>query len=225
LPPELVYQIHGQWASVTVDGDEMTIGRDAGNDLVIDHRSVSRQHARLRRATDGWRVSDVGSRYGTRVNDLEHTNAVLRNGDVIYLHKFPLTFLDAEAGGASLTAGPDPTTEHGLSTVFQHTVDFSSLAAAPADLKRMQKLLAVVTTASHTILVSESLDETFGRVLDLVFEHLPVQRGFIMLWDEEAQDFVTKCVRHKDPAEAREGNWASAPRSRRPCGAVTASRG
>jgi adenylate cyclase len=204
LPPELVYQVHGQWVTVTVHGDEVTIGRDAANDVVIDHRSVSRHHAKLQRQGDAWRVTDLGSRYGTHINELGHANAMLRSGDTIYLHKFPLTFLDG-SGGASLTAGPEPSAVHGLSTVFQNTVDFSSLAAAPPDVHRLQKLLAVVTKASRTILVSETLDETFGKVLDLVFEHLHVQRGFIMLWDESTRDFVTKCVRHKDPAEAAEG--------------------
>ena len=57
-----------------------------------------------------------------------------------------------------------------------------------------------MTKASQAILLGESLDETFVKVLDLVFEYLPVQRGFIMLWDTETQDFVTKCVKHKELA-------------------------
>jgi adenylate cyclase len=150
-------------------------------------------------------VTDVGSRYGTRINDLGHANAVLRSGDRIYLHKFELTFVGDDAAGASLTGNSDPAKEDALRTVFQETVDFSSLAAAPSDLRRLQKLLAIVTEASRAILVSESVDETFGKLLDLVFEHLPVQRGFIMLWDEERQDFVTKCVRHKDAVGAATG--------------------
>jgi adenylate cyclase len=203
LPPEIVYRLQGEWRSFTVEGDEITIGRDARNDLVIENRSVSRKHAKLRRTSDGWRVTDVGSRYGTRINDLGHANAVLRSGDKIYLHKLELTFIDDEAAGASLTAKSGAVPEPGLETVFHDTVDFSSLAAAPRDLVRLQKLLAVVTKASRAILVSDSLDDTFGRVLQLVLEQLPVQRGFIMLWDEEKQDFVTKCVRHQDPGAER----------------------
>jgi adenylate cyclase len=205
VPPELVYQIHGQWVRFAVTGDEITIGRDVHNDLVIEHRSVSRKHAKLHREGERWRVTDVGSRYGTRINDLEHANAVLHSGDRIYLHKFELTFVGDDAAGASLTGESDPAEDDALRTVFQETVDFSSLAVAPPDLRRLQKLLAIVTKASRAILVTESLDETFGSVLDLVFEQLPVQRGFVMLWDEERQDFVTQCVRHKDPAAGAAG--------------------
>jgi adenylate cyclase len=38
-------------------------------------------------------------------------------------------------------------------------------------------------------------------VLDLVFEYLPAQRGFIMLWDEERKDFTAQCIKHKDLAQ------------------------
>jgi FHA domain-containing protein/uncharacterized protein DUF1707 len=45
-----------------------TIGRDASCDLLIEHTSVSRWHARLDRAMDGWVLTDAGSTNGTRVN-------------------------------------------------------------------------------------------------------------------------------------------------------------
>jgi adenylate cyclase len=205
LPPELVYQAHGEWVRFVVEGDEVTIGRDKLNDLVVEDRSVSRRHAKLRRTPEGWRVTDVGSRYGTRINELDHANAVLRNGDTIYLHKFPLKFLAVGPELAALSEAADPEAAADQRTVFQHTVDFSALAAAPADPARMQKLLAVVTKASRAILVTESLEEIFGKLLDLVLDQLPVQRGFIMLWDEEKRDFVTRCVRHADAGAAGGG--------------------
>ena len=58
-----------------------------------------------------------------------------------------------------------------------------------------------MTKASQAILVGESLQETFRKVLDLVFEYLPAQRGFIMLWDEERKDFAPQCIKHKDLAQ------------------------
>jgi adenylate cyclase len=36
----------------------------------------------------------------------------------------------------------------------------------------------------------------FERVLDLVFRHLPVERGFVVLWDVERSEFVARAVRH-----------------------------
>jgi adenylate cyclase len=197
--PELVFQIHGQWASFTLDKDEVTIGRDAGNDLVIEHRSVSRRHARLCREADGWRVCDLGSRYGTSVNDLGHAEAPLANGDTIYLHRFPLTFV--EHAGTATNGFP---VEHGRETRFQPTVDFSTLAAARPEPARLQTLLAVVTRASESILVSQSLEDTFREVLDLVLDHLSAERASVMLWSAAQREFRTRCVRHRGAAGGRD---------------------
>lgn len=45
-----------------------TIGRDGGCDLVLTDLTVSRRHARLERDGAGWRLEDLGSTNGTRLN-------------------------------------------------------------------------------------------------------------------------------------------------------------
>jgi hypothetical protein len=45
-----------------------TIGREGGCDLLIEHSTVSRWHARLDRADGRWMLADAGSTNGTRVN-------------------------------------------------------------------------------------------------------------------------------------------------------------
>ena len=100
MPLELVYQMHGRWVTFPLDRDEVTIGRDAQNDLVIEHRSISRIHAKLVRRGGSWRVLDQGSRYGTTINDIGHTEVDLRNGDKIFLHRFPLTFVQVTPASA-----------------------------------------------------------------------------------------------------------------------------
>jgi serine/threonine protein kinase len=51
--------------SVTLDKAQLTIGRSAENDIVLEHPDVSRQHARLERTTTGWQVTDLKSTNGT----------------------------------------------------------------------------------------------------------------------------------------------------------------
>ena len=88
--------------------DRITIGRTANNDVVIVDGSVSRLHAYVRRAGNGWLVADAGSKNGSWLSgsQLEArrerpliSRAVLRIGDV------DVTFLIAadlyrELGGA-----------------------------------------------------------------------------------------------------------------------------
>ncbi|HEY2281905.1 MAG TPA: DUF1707 and FHA domain-containing protein [Streptosporangiaceae bacterium] len=61
-----------------------TIGRDASCDLLIEHTSVSRWHARLDRTADGWVLTDAGSTNGTRVNGWRVRQPVpVRPGDYV----------------------------------------------------------------------------------------------------------------------------------------------
>jgi serine/threonine protein kinase len=46
----------------------VTIGRDAGNDIVLPYRQVSRQHAQIQCSQTGCTVMDMGSTNGTFVN-------------------------------------------------------------------------------------------------------------------------------------------------------------
>ena len=45
-----------------------TIGRERECDLLIEDLTVSRMHARLERAAEGWLLTDLGSTNGTRLN-------------------------------------------------------------------------------------------------------------------------------------------------------------
>ncbi|MFJ9261969.1 FHA domain-containing protein [Streptomyces bacillaris] len=60
------------------------IGRDAGNDLVIDDLVVSRRHAELRALPDGrHEIVDLGSHNGTFLNGQPVDRAVVEAGDTI----------------------------------------------------------------------------------------------------------------------------------------------
>ncbi|MGD2155294.1 MAG: FHA domain-containing protein [Anaerolineales bacterium] len=48
---------------------EITLGRDANNDIVFDYVEVSRRHARLRMQAGGYVLEDLGSTNGTFVNE------------------------------------------------------------------------------------------------------------------------------------------------------------
>jgi DNA-binding NtrC family response regulator len=55
----------------------LTVGSQEGNDLVLPDATVSRFHAELERAADGWRIRDLGSTNGTQVNGVRVLDAYL----------------------------------------------------------------------------------------------------------------------------------------------------
>ncbi|HEY2506007.1 MAG TPA: DUF1707 and FHA domain-containing protein [Streptosporangiaceae bacterium] len=61
-----------------------TIGRELACDMTLTDLTVSRWHASLSRADDGWLVADLGSTNGTRLNGWRVTDPMLvRPGDMI----------------------------------------------------------------------------------------------------------------------------------------------
>ncbi|HEY2743581.1 MAG TPA: diguanylate cyclase, partial [Polyangia bacterium] len=72
---------------------EITIGRGADCDIQVDRDSVSRRHAKVTRAGNGWAVSDLGSTNGSYVNDAQITQYSLRDGDLLKIGNAIFKFL------------------------------------------------------------------------------------------------------------------------------------
>jgi hypothetical protein len=74
------------------DGDDLvahqlsninTIGRAPMNHIVIDNPAVSAQHAIIAKLADSYRLQDLHSTNGTRVNGIPITEVELKDGDKI----------------------------------------------------------------------------------------------------------------------------------------------
>ncbi|OGO13199.1 MAG: hypothetical protein A2Z66_14900 [Chloroflexi bacterium RBG_13_66_10] len=80
-------------------GQAFVIGRGADCDLVVPERQVSRHHARIRRAGEGFVVEDLGSRNGTYVNGaVVEQPVLLQDGDVLQIAlALELAFVGTEA--------------------------------------------------------------------------------------------------------------------------------
>jgi diguanylate cyclase (GGDEF)-like protein len=72
------------------------IGRESSVGLVLDADSVSRRHARVEQAPNGYRLTDLGSTNGTYVNGMRVKEHMLRDGDRIQIGKTLIKYI---AGG------------------------------------------------------------------------------------------------------------------------------
>ena len=79
----LVYHRDGVTVAPLHDGRPLTLGREPPADVVIDDRSLSRQHARFDLADGELTVHDLGSTNGTQVNGKRADHAILRPGDTV----------------------------------------------------------------------------------------------------------------------------------------------
>lgn len=79
-----------------IDRPEMVIGREEGNnDIVVDHRSVSRNHAKIQFDGRSHKIIDLHSANGILVNGDDYTMTSLRAGDLIELGFVRFRFVPA----------------------------------------------------------------------------------------------------------------------------------
>lgn len=89
-------------------GDSLFIGRQPGQDIVIDNLAVSFHHAKVEAVGDEFLLIDLKSENGTFVNGRRIKAHWLANGDVVTIGKHTLAFSDpsgrrpAETGPASI---------------------------------------------------------------------------------------------------------------------------
>lgn len=75
-------------------GSHITLGRETGNDIVVQDMNASRRHAELRLNAQGiWVVTDLGSMNGTLVNGISIASQPLYPGDTITIGKTDYEFL------------------------------------------------------------------------------------------------------------------------------------
>lgn len=101
--PHLQISSNGSSQSVPIGAEPVTIGRQIANMVVIDDSQASRFHCVVEKVAVGYRVRDLGSRNGTKVNGKIVKVALLEPGDVVSIGQVEIRLMRdaAEAVGAA----------------------------------------------------------------------------------------------------------------------------
>ena len=94
-----------------LSGEVITIGRERGNQIVLDDAKASRRHAELRWQETGYTITDLGSVNGTFVNDVPTVRKEIHEGDLITIGDHILVFQDGQLS---------PYHSHGMRRVEVH---------------------------------------------------------------------------------------------------------
>ncbi len=78
---------------VALEKPSLVIGRTDENDLVLNHRSISRHHAKITRDADRYTIVDLQSANGVRVNGEDYERIELNPGDVLELGHVKMRFV------------------------------------------------------------------------------------------------------------------------------------
>jgi adenylate cyclase len=197
---------------------ELTVGRTEGNDLVLNHPSVSRRHARFDPRDDHWWIVDLKSTNGVKVNGNLVAEAQVNPGDKILIGSVQLELKrlpSVNFTGESMFDNPSGTVIRRISDFnSEFGLDLAELEKpaaqrVPSDgglrdaVASREKVFQVLVQVAKVLLQSEDLESLLNTVMDIIFKYLPVERGLIILFDEAGEP-VPKLTRFIEGADARD---------------------
>ncbi len=188
---------------------EISIGRHTSNQICVGDLRVSRRHCLLRCNRDRFTLVDLESRNGSFVNGVPVKERELEEGDRIEIGDSVFLFLCQEPEDR-----PAPTPvrleEGGLpstTTVRLRREDavyaLATEAGTAARSARKARDLDALLRISLSINSIRELEPLQHRLLDLIFEVIPAQRGAILLTGSGAEDFVSVFGRERSSASSR----------------------
>ncbi|HEX9460503.1 MAG TPA: adenylate/guanylate cyclase domain-containing protein [Thermoanaerobaculia bacterium] len=198
---------------------ELSVGRTEGNDLILNHPSVSRKHAKFELRGEHWWIVDLKSTNGVKLNGNLVTEGQVAAGDKLSVGS---VLLDARAM-PSVDFNADSMFDNPSGTVIRRISDFNSefgldiseaLEKGPVTRPPSQpglrepavsreKIFQVLVQVAKALLASEELQVVLTTVMDIIFRYLPVERGLIILFDEEGNP-IPKLTKFIDGAEQQD---------------------
>jgi len=103
--PNLRIKDAGREYTHQIDGDLATLGRGDTNDVDIEDAKASKEHCRIERIGPRWKLVDLESKNGTKVNGEFKNKAWLGHGDVVQIGTAEMRFgLEGTARAAPASA-------------------------------------------------------------------------------------------------------------------------
>lgn len=201
---------------------QITIGRHPSNTIVLPFDSISRFHARIDRRGEFFILQDLNSSNGSFVNGERVTQMTLHHGDAVSFGNVEFAFSNessqsglsthtSEAGKSIVDIFDDresTPTSQAVRKADDVSKEKSSVISSISDKKADKATLVQLNARLHALYkLSELLrdatgmaeEEILGKVLDLVFEVIPADRGVILTRQySSTTQLEVAAVRHRD---------------------------
>lgn len=184
--------------------DESTILGRHSEQVSLSDNTISRQHSRLEHDDQGWQIVDLGSSNGTYVNG-ERINGPtrLKHGDQIKIGGTLMVFggktgrrQDPGAARELVDVAAAPTAvDSSILSAVQPSED-SVILAAPETAEAVKAWHLMYQLAGAIGAIS-TVEELLERVTDILVEHMPIDRVFILLRDDETENMEPIVVRQR----------------------------
>ncbi len=163
----------------------LRVGRLDTLEIVLDDNSVSRYHAEIRATERGWRVRDLGSTNGTRLNGVRLGNGQwpLRIRDLLQFGEVAVVVENMQ--DASAESDAQPVDEMRVAGTARSTWSeaMEGLAFDSNRCPRAGEQLLALLRAGHHLVHIEKEEDLLNSILNDAVGVLDAQRGAIVLAD------------------------------------------
>jgi adenylate cyclase len=177
---ELVFEDDGATERVPLS-DGLTLGRSSDNHVVLRDFSVSRHHAKVTEDDGAFTIVDLDSTNGIKINDTAVSSSPINVGDRVTVGNFVLTVQDDVMADGELSSATyfRPLSE------FNQQFGLEGAAEKPGAVGERERVFEVLAQVAKTLIQVEDLQPVLDEVMNVVFKHLPVDRAFIVLFDDD----------------------------------------
>ena len=178
------------------EGD-VSIGRDGANQIVVNEPSVSRWHCLISRAGAEIKITDLGSFNGTVINGIPVNVASLAHGDQIAIGGTLFLLLlggaeaDTSVSAVQLEEDLPPESTIRLQrdgALYLKTGEALQPLPAAARIARDFNVLLKISTTINSMRGARALQQ---RLLELIFEVMPADRGAVVLFGSSPEEIVS----------------------------------
>jgi sigma-B regulation protein RsbU (phosphoserine phosphatase) len=196
-----------------LSADDMVVGRDQFCDIVLRRHTVSRQHARIVRAEDGYYIEDLSSLNGTYLNGRRlEGRTLIKDQDRIHVYEVVTVFhegtpdavraaledsTDVEPRKLEQEPLPEELAEQGQSSARPMQVEprGAEAAADPGSQARFRAALKI----SVDLEGAQEIDEILPKILDSLFEMFPqAVRGYTLIAEGADGHLVPRAIKHRE---------------------------
>ena len=189
---------------ISIEGDQVILGRHPDCQIVLDVGAISREHAQITVDGGAFFVEDLKSRNGTYVNgEMIQGRTRLADRDRLRICDMLFTFHlqppspgeseELEAAGAALVddEGATPST---IMSTLDVSLSESGLRVGVRPEAKLRALLEIIENLGRTL----DLDEVLPKIVDSLFKiFVQADRGFILLKQDGTDALIPKAIKHR----------------------------
>ena len=188
----------------------VTMGRSVSNSIQIIDRKVSRKHAEIYFKDGDYYFHDMGSKNGSFINGKQvKKDTLLEDGFRVKVGETVLIYESDQDESSSLSDATSRSVKivdnlewgkprRSVAAGTGPELDLGGGEGKEPSFKDTHKRLAILYQVADVIRNILNLDELLDQIMNIIYEVIKPDRGFIMIKDMATGKFVPRAIRRRD---------------------------